>query len=570
MNTNTRLITALLAVLPAFVTAATPDAGSVLQQLEARPGGGLTAPKLKTPKEPTPPAADQGGPMVRVNAFRIEGQTLLSPQTLQTALKGFTGRDLSLTQLQEAAWVIVQTYREAGWLAHALVPQQEIEGGVVTLRVVEARLGQVHIDFPEGRLPRERIQAMASAQLREGDKLNLQQVDRLLLLLDDLPGVLATASFAEGQANGTTDLHIVVGPDKALDANITADNFGSVSTGAQRISASVSLNNGTGWGDALQLQAVATQGSRYGRLAWSLPVALQGARVGVHASDMRYHLVGSFADLHASGSAQTAGVDISTPLIRQPEHNLSGQLSTDQKRFDNLALASTGATEATTVSHYQLDVLRTSLTGNWFDQLITSAQNTANLQASWGKVNLNGSPNATADANAANTAGRFRKVNANYNREQSLTGQLSWTLQASAQWADHNLDSSEKIYLGGASGVRAYPSNEVGGSLGTTATTGLKWRVLDAFTLNAFADWGRIQAYQNNLNAAGSAISSVNRQTLQGVGLALSWRSQQGHELSATWSRRSGHNPAANPKTGADSDGTLTLNRLWLSAALNF
>lgn len=570
MNTNIRLITVLLAALPAFAIAAAPDAGSVLQQLEARPGGGLVAPKLKTPKEPTPPAADQGGPVVRVNAFRIEGPTLLSPQTLQSALKGFTGRELSLTQLQEAAWVIVQTYREAGWLAHAFVPQQEIEGGVVTLRVVEARLGQVRIDFPEGRLPRERIEAMVAAHLRAGGNLNLQHVDRLLLLLDDLPGVLAAASFAEGQASGSTDLLITIGAGKALDANIAVDNFGSVSTGTQRIGASLSLNNAIGWGDALQLQAVATQGSRYGRLAWSLPVGLQGMRASIHASDMRYHLVGSFADLGASGSAQTAGVNISTPLIRQPEHNLSWQLGTDQKRFDNQALASAGASQATTVSRYQLDVVRTSLTGNWFDQLITAAQNTANLQVSWGKVNLNGSPNAAADANAANTAGRFRKVNANYNREQSLTGRLSWYLQTATQWADRNLDSSEKIYLGGATGVRAYPSNEAGGSLGTTATTGLKWRVLDAFTLNAFADWGRIQAYQNNLNAAGSAISSVNRQTLQGVGLALSWRSLQGHELSATWSRRSGHNPAANPNTGADSDGTRTLNRLWLSAALNF
>jgi hypothetical protein len=40
--------------------------------------------------------------------------------------------------------------------------------------------------------------------------------------------------------------------------------------------------------------------------------------------------------------------------------------------------------------------------------------------------------------------------------------------------------------------------------------------------------------------------------------------------MSATWSRRLGHNPAANPNTGADSDGTRTLNRLWLSASLNF
>ena len=99
---------------------------------------------------------------------------------------------------------------------------------------------------------------------------------------------------------------------------------------------------------------------------------------------------------------------------------------------------------------------------------------------------------------------------------------------------------------------------------------GLKHRLNDAFSVNAFSDWGRIQVYKNNLNAAGNALSNLNTQSLKGTGLSLVWRSVQGHELAATWSRRSGQNPAANPSTGADSDGTRTLNRLWVSAALNY
>jgi hemolysin activation/secretion protein len=562
-------LTALLLSLPALAMAV-PDAGSVLQQLEARPGGQLIAPKLKTPQQPTPPAAVHSGPVVRVNAFRVEGQTLLSTPSLQVALTGFTGRDLSLTQLQEAAWVIVQTYRSAGWLVNALVPQQEIEGGVVTLRVVEARLGQVRIDMPDGKLPRERIQAMADAQLVPGQAVNLHQLDRLLLLLDDMPGVVATASFAEGAQTGTTDVRIALGLGKAFGLNITADNAGSVSTGADRLSASVWLNNAGGWGDALQLQAVATEGSRYGRVAYTLPVGLQGVRAGLHASDMRYHLVGSFAALQASGSAQSWGADLTAPLIRQPERNLSAQLTSDHKRFDNQALANTGATDPTTVSHYTMDVVRAGLTGNWLDQWASIAQNTVSLQASRGQLKLNNSPHAGADANAAHTAGAFSKLNANYMREQSLSGQTSAYLQAGAQWASRNLDSSEKLYLGGASGIRAYPSNEAGGTTGATATVGLKHRLNGAFTLSPFVDWGRVHVYKNNRNAAGSELTATNAQTLQGTGLSLNWRSLQGHELSATWSRRQGSNPSANPSTGADSDGTRTLNRVWLSAALNF
>ena len=515
LKTASKVAAALFAVVPTLVWPA-PDAGTVLQELEARPGGALMAPKLKIPQAPTPPAADLGGPVVRVNDFRIEGQTLLPTETLQAALAGFKGRDLSFTQLQEAAWVLVQTYRNAGWLVHAVVPPQEIEGGIVKLRVVEARMGKVRIDFPKGDLPRERIQAMARAHLPAGQPVNLQQVDRLLLLLDDMPGLAASASFAEGEEASSTDVLVILGKEKTVQANIMADNFGGVSTGQIRLSANLMLNNPMGLGEALQLQGMRSQGTEYGRLAWTFPVGVQGSRAGLHASDLNYHLVGSFAPLQASGSAQSWGLDLSVPMVRQPDRNLSAQFTSDRKHFNNLSASSSGS-DPVTVSHYLLDVLRAGLVGNWLDQLFTPGKNTLSLQSSWGNVNLNQSPNAQADSLAANTAGYFYKLNANYNREQSLGGQTSWYLQAAAQWANRNLDTSEKLYLGGGYGVRAYPTSEAGGSVGTTLTTGVKQRLDIAYTLNAFVDWGHILVHKKNLNAAGSAISSLNSQSLQGV-----------------------------------------------------
>jgi hemolysin activation/secretion protein len=453
---------------------------------------------------------------------------------------------------------------------HAFVPPQEIDQGVVRVHVVEARLGEVRIEYPaSGNAPRELIRNMVDAQLERGQPLSLRQVDRLLLLLDDLSGVVATASYVEGSEPGRTDLLLALGSDKPLDGSVSLDNFGARSTGANRVSANLTLQNPAGLGDTLQLQAVGSDGSRYGRVAYSLPVGVQGWRAGVHASNMNYHLVGTFAVLQASGSAQSWGADLSAPLIRQPEHNLSAQLTVDRKRFDNLALANNAATEATTVSKYQLDVVRLGLSGNWFDH-VKAAQNNASVQVTRGQVDLNNSPNAQADSQAANTAGYFYKLNANYNREQSLDSQTSWYAQAAAQWANRNLDTSEKLYLGGAYGVRAYPSNEAGGSVGSTLTTGLKYRLDLAYTLNAFVDWGRINQYRNNWGSTGNELSNTNTQHLQGVGLSMTWRDTQGYEISATWSRRQGVNPAINTTTGADSDGTRIVNRLWLSAALNF
>ena len=549
---------------------AAPDAGSLLQQLESQPAPTLRAQPPQTPTAPTPPAAADTGAVLHVNTFEIEGNQLLTKAALQRALSGFAGRDLTLTQLQEAAWVLVQTYRQAGWLAHAFVPPQEINQGIVTIQVVEATLGAVQLNYPaQSNLPQPLIQSMVGAGLRIGQPLNLQAMDRLILLLGDVPGVQATATFSEGDRNGSTDVLIVLTQTERTDAQVVADNFGAVSTGSARVSANLTVRSPAGWGDALSLQAVGSEGSTYGRLGYSVPVGAQGWRAGLHASSLSYQLLGSFAALQASGTAQTAGFDITAPLVRTTDTSLHWQFNADHKTFSNQAL-SNDVSQVQTVSSYHLDVFRTGLNANWSDQFLGDAQNSANLSWSWGEADLRGSPHETRDTSGAHTAGSFQKINLGYNREQYLWSTVTGYLQLGAQFADRNLDSSENLYLGGSSGVRAYPGNEAGGSAGYTLTMGLKHRIDSTWTVNGFADWGTVRVYQDNATAAGAALTTVNTQTLQGVGVALTWRDGRSREVTATWSRRLGDNPNAKSDTGADSDGTLVLDRFWLSASWMF
>ena len=566
-----RGLAAPLLVCAGTAALAAPDAGSLLQQLESLPAMPLSRGQaLPTPAVPTPAAQGEPGAVVYVKAFAIEGNQLLDTASLQRALAGFTGRELTLSQLQEAAWVLVQTYREAGWLAHALVPPQEIEQGIVTLQVVEAKLGAVQLNYPpQAKLPESLIQSMVGAGLRLGQPLNLRAMDRLLLLLGEVPGLQANATFSEGDRNGSTDVLITLAKTESIETQWVVDNFGALSTGSTRLSVNSTVRNPLGWGDALSLQAVGSEGSVYGRFGYSVPVGARGWRAGLHASNLSYQLMGSFAALQASGTAQTAGFDISAPLVRTQSNSVSLQLSADHKSFDNQALAADVAA-VQTVSRYHLDVFRTGLNALWGDDLLAPAQNTASLQFSWGDVNLAGSPNQARDATAANTAGGFQKLSLGYNREQALVGALSGYLQFGAQFADRNLDSSESMYLGGSSGVRAYPSNEAGGSAGYTLTMGLKHRIDGTWTINGFADWGTVRVYQDNASASGAVLTTLNTQTLQGLGVSLTWRDMRNHEVTATWSHRQGDNPNAKPDTGADSDGTLVLDRFWLSAAWMF
>jgi hypothetical protein len=57
--------------------------------------------------------------------------------------------------------------------------------------------------------------------------------------------------------------------------------------------------------------------------------------------------------------------------------------------------------------------------------------------------------------------------------------------------------------------------------------------------------------------------------TLRGHGLSASWQGPMGLLTKLTWARRDGSNPKPT-QAGTDADGTLKLNRFWLTTSMPF
>jgi hemolysin activation/secretion protein len=214
--------------------------------------------------------------------------------------------------------------------------------------------------------------------------------------------------------------------------------------------------------------------------------------------------------------------------------------------------------------------LSLTLSGNSFDSLGQGGANSFSWVMTSGRLNLNGSPTQESDASTTQSAGGYKKIRYAFSRQQQLGTRLSLYGTFSGQWANKNLDSSEKFYLGGSSGVRAYPSSEAGGTLGQMLNIELRWQVADSWNVTGFYDQGRISVNKNN---EFSGAPAVNAFALKGSGLAVGWRNNEGLSVQATYARRIGNNP--NPITteinrGADQDGTLRINRFWLTASHSF
>lgn len=557
-RSSASLLALLLATaeLPALAQTplAPPDAGALQQQIERERQQQL--PRRVAPEKPAMPAEMRpSGITVTVREFRFAGNTLIPAEKLTPVVAGYLNRPLDFGQLQAAVAAIADAYREAGWIVRAYLPQQDIKDGIVTIQIVEAVFGKLVPENEPLRIKLSTVLSRFEAQQKSGQPINADALDRALLLADDLPGVAVTGALRPGAHDGETDLALKFADEPLAVGDASLDNTGSRSTGPNRLNVNAALNSPFGFGDLLTANAIHSSGSDYLRVGYSVPVGADGWRVGANVSRLDYTLVApEFKALRAEGESTSVGLEATYPLIRSRLRNLILNLAVDRKDFDNRSVFGT-------TSRYRVDNASAILLGNLFDNWGGGGANSGILALTRGKLRLG----ALDIGEDAALDGGFSKLRYNLSRQQVLTPELSLLAALSGQWTNNNLDSSEKFYLGGANGVRAYPASEGGGAKGQMLNLELRWKLPDGFVVTAFHDRGRIT--QNVDNAVLAA--APNTYSLLGHGLGLAWQSNRGLNLKAIWARREGENP--NPTAaGKDQDGSLDRNRWWFIASLPF
>ena len=537
-----------------------PDAGSLRQQIEQQRPQPL--PAARPQSAPLPPQIQPTtGMSVMVKSFRFAGNTLLSSEQLAPALQPFVGQQLDFAGLQRAADAVATAYRQAGWIVRAYLPEQDISEGTLTLQVIEARFAGLRFEGEASqRVTREQLQAFFARQLATGQALDANALDRALLLADDLPGISVAGTLAPGVSEGETALALQTTDEPLMYGDIGLDNTGAISTGSERLTANLNINSPTGRGDLLSLNGLLTQGSQYGRIAYTHPFGYSGLRLGISASHMQYKVVNgpqSIRDLNIQGSSSSMGLDWSYPLLRARLHNVYFSGGLEAKRFDSNNSSST-PDNAKSYSDYNSTAIRLGLSGNRFDTWGQGGANSASAQWLHGRLS-----NMKAHSLVDSIERSFSKINYSLSRQQTVTGAHSVLLSLQGQHANQALDSSEKFYIGGSGTVRAYPVSELGGESGQVLTAEWRWRINPSWVLSAFVDHGSVVSLPV---ASGDPTSTL---SLSGHGLSANWQGPRGISTRITWAHRNGNNPKPTA-SGTDSDGTLKRNRVWLTASFPF
>ncbi|MGB4107567.1 MAG: ShlB/FhaC/HecB family hemolysin secretion/activation protein [Alphaproteobacteria bacterium] len=450
----------------------------------------------------------------------VQGATAYSEQQLQSLYADRIGSEISLADVYTIAAQMTNKFRNTGYiLTQVIVPPQTIDGGNVKLQVVEGYVDQVVVEGAGTDRENQFVREYAK-NIRTGGALNVRELERYLLLINDLPGVEARSILSPSRTKGgAADLRIIVSRDP-FDALLSLDNYGSRFLGPLQASAAASLNSMLGLNEKITGQVVVAPqlGNGYELAyfmgAYEQPVGDEGTMVEFLASFTDTDPGWTLREFNVSGQSQYLRLKVEHPFLRARSQNLWGRLVFDlrnQQSRNDIEIPS------------RRDHIRALRVGGRYevlDTLLGVGINSVDLEISQG-LGILGASNRQ-DPRLTRLLGdpTFTKLNADLQRLQRVTSKVNVLMNVSGQWAANPLLSSEEFGIGGLHIGRGYDPSEIVGDDGVAGKVELQWNEpteiqhIDDYQLYSFYDAGVVW----NKDATTSAGK---RDSITSVGLGV-------------------------------------------------
>lgn len=463
--------------------------GQIERSQEQRPpeqhGAGISIPAPSSSAAPANAAAIQLTP----TAIDVEGAHAIAPGEIARTYQGLIGRKVTLADIYGVANAITALYARQGFaLSFATVPAQTIDGsGRVRIDVVEGYVDEITFAGDTGHIP---AAARAYAErIKRSRPLRTADIERFLLLINDVPGVTATSVFERPTTHtrGATRLAIHVA-FRPVTASVSLDNRGSRAVGPLQTDDSVALNSLLGQGDSLRLRLLQTlqwKELSFGSAAWSMPVGSNGATVNLSGdyfhSDPGTALLRS---LDYSSRGWTGRAELDDPLQRGRDQSLWLHGALVLKQLDSdLALVPDSRDRL-----FEADVGATW----WEDDAGGASSFGADLIQ--GLPGLGATTSSTLLRSRLSGSGQFTLATANVTRLQNLGDGLQLYGAALGQIASRGLLTAEQCGYGGPIFGRGFDTSEIAGDECLEGTTELRYTPpagpLSRLQLYVFGDAG--------------------------------------------------------------------------------
>lgn len=321
-----------------FTAPQPPNAGAI-QSLEQQILKKISEEDILKKSEPIKPEIKIPGPVKKgkkvsdkkniwVNNFVVDKSEILTEAEIQTVLEPFQQKQVSVKDLFDAIQQLNDLYVNKQYrTARAILPPQDVKEGVIKVRLIEARVGEIkvqgaqaiNVDFIRKRIKQYR-----------GELVSLQTLEKNLVRYNALYGSKLSASIAAGAAQGTTDIDISVQEQKPTGFTAFVDNAGRDTTGKARTGLIYLVNNLRKQNDALQFLATVSGGSKSLAVSYATPVTDDDLMLDMSATLGNISVIeGSFVPLDVTGSSRDFSVGLTQPL--------SVELNTQWKAYGKLS-----------------------------------------------------------------------------------------------------------------------------------------------------------------------------------------------------------------------------------------
>jgi hemolysin activation/secretion protein len=280
-------------------------------------------------------------PRFDINGYRVEGNTLIPLGNLESILSPFTGRGRDFGAVQEALDALEKAYRDLGFsMVMVTLPEQELESGIVRVKVNENRLGTINIEgnryFDQANIRR------SLPALNRGETPNLHAVSRSLKLANENPAKKISVQLLSSDRENEIDANITVKDEAPWKIGISADNTGDKQTGTARLGVLLQHANVFNRDQLLTLQYI-TSPEKADRVS----IYSFGYRVPLYSLGSSIDLIGAYSNvdsgtisaasfnMNVSGKGSILGIRYNQNLTRIGNYEHKLILGLDYRAYEN-------------------------------------------------------------------------------------------------------------------------------------------------------------------------------------------------------------------------------------------
>jgi hemolysin activation/secretion protein len=470
----------------------------------------------------------------KLNSISLEGVTAYNQATLQKVYADKIGQTVSLADLYGIAADLTAKYRNDGYiLTQIIVPPQTIDGGNARLQVVEGYIDQVTVKGDDAKESKALVlmRRYANEISKNGKALNTRDLERALLLINDLPGVSARSVIAPSASKtGAADLTIMIERDP-YDAFLGIDNYSSRFLGRWEAMAGGSVNSQLFHNnERLSAQVVyAPHGPitdhelAYISGSYWTPIGGYGTNLEVLYSYTDTEPGLDLREFDVEGKSKYLSLTVKHPFIRSRDLNLTGRILLDGRNASN----------TNNIPDDREDNIRALRIGGrleFVDTLFSGGVNTLDIEAARGLDIFGASDKGDAQLTRADGDPEFFKLEAELQRLQRLGQQFNILMGVKGQSSNDALLSSEEFGFGGSSYGRGYDPSEIVGDDGVAGKVELQWNPAYQSTwmnnTQVFGFWDIGKVWNDN-----AVTNSVESAASVGVGFRADFQYDIGTEF---------------------------------------